>query len=92
MNPAKAAYRVAVAVTGAAGQEKTEATAKTVKYAGWQGPQGRRKIPHPQSAGSTLVMYFCSGRTPTRFCLSALMPLSAAEAPVIVVIRQMLWA
>jgi hypothetical protein len=34
MNPAKPAYPVAVAVTETAGQEMTEAMAKTVKYAG----------------------------------------------------------
>jgi hypothetical protein len=34
MNPAKPAYPVAIGVTENAGQETTEATAKTVKYAG----------------------------------------------------------
>ncbi len=45
-----------------------------------------------QPCVTTLPRYFCSGRTPTRFCFKALMPLSAAKAPVIVVMRQMLWA
>jgi hypothetical protein len=34
MNPAKPAYPAAIVVTEAVGKEMTEATAKTVKYAG----------------------------------------------------------